>query len=67
MLSLDRWARRLRGNNYRQPQLCDCGCASDGRSVEPGKCRGSPDDHAVGGETGRFPQVFGRRYNLWEW
>ena len=54
-------------NNYLiQNQVGDCGCASDGRSVEPGKCRGSRDDHAVSGETRAFPTVGCRRYDLWE-
>jgi len=51
----------------RQPQRSDRGSASDGGSVEPGKCRGTGDDHAIGGEAGAISAVGGRRHGLREW
>ncbi len=41
----------------RQPKLRDCGRSGHCRPLEPGKCGGSRDDHAVSGKTRALPTV----------
>jgi hypothetical protein len=37
--------------------VCDCGRSGYDSPAEPGKCRGSRDDHAVGGKTRALPPI----------